>query len=149
MLRWITPAALLLIALGTVPADALADSPGAAAASKPKPLKLATGEVAIYVGDMHCATCAKKIAGKLYRLKGVVKVRTDVKANLAVVTPQKKKQIDAKAAWAAVQSAGFSPSKLIGPQGTFVPNEKTKGPQLATEAEAPTEAAAKPSVERS
>jgi copper chaperone CopZ len=92
-------------------------------------LKLAPGEIAIYVGDMHCPNCAKKIAGKLYRLKGVVKVRTDVKKNLAIVTPQAKKIVDSKAAWAAVRSAGFKPTKLIGPQGTFVANAKTKDPQ--------------------
>jgi copper chaperone CopZ len=97
-------------------------------ASKAPELKLAPSEVAIYVSDMHCAGCAKKIAGKLYRVKGVVKVRTNLKQNLAIVTPQAKKQIDAKAAWVAVQKAGFKPTKMIGPQGTFVADEKTKEP---------------------
>jgi copper chaperone CopZ len=73
---------------------------------------------------MHCPTCAKKIAGKLYRVKGVMKVKTDVKKNLAVVTAQSKKQVDPKAAWTAVRQAGFKPAKLIGPQGTFVADEK-------------------------
>jgi copper chaperone CopZ len=97
-------------------------------APKPAELKLAPNEVAIYITNMHCPTCAKKIAGKLYRVKGVMKVRTDVKKNLAIVTPQSKKQVDPKAAWTAVRSAGFKPAKLIGPQGTFVADEKTKDP---------------------
>lgn len=104
--------------------------------AKPAELKLAKDEIAIYVGDMHCSTCAKKIAGKLYRLKGVVKVRTDVKKNLAIITPQAKKQVDSKAAWAAVRAAGFKPTKLIGPEGTFVLDEKTKGPVKAPESAA-------------
>ncbi|MCC6492253.1 MAG: heavy-metal-associated domain-containing protein, partial [Pirellulales bacterium] len=82
--------------------------------------KLGPNEVAIYIGDMHCNNCAKKIAAKLYRVKGVVKVRTSVKDNLAIVTPQAKKQVDVKAAWAAVAKAGFEPTKLISPHGTFV-----------------------------
>lgn len=104
-------------------------------------LKLAPNEVAIYVDDMHCAGCAKKISGRLFKVKGVVKVRTDLKADLAIVTPQAKKQIDVKAAWEACQKAGFQPTKLVGPQGTFAADEKTKAPQKV--AEAPKDAAAK------
>lgn len=96
-------------------------------------LKIAANETAIYINDMHCAGCAKKISGRLFRVKGVVKVRTDLKANLAVVTPQTKKQVDTKAAWEAVQKAGFQPTKLVGPQGTFVAHEKTKAPEKVTE----------------
>lgn len=107
-------------------AEAFADAPPQAA--KQPELKLAKNEIAIYVGDMHCAHCAKKIAGKLYRVKGVVKVKTDVKKNLAIVTPQEKKRVDSKAAWAAVRSAGFKPTKLIGPEGSFVADQKTKEP---------------------
>ncbi len=105
--------------------------------AKPAELKLAKNEIAIYVGDMHCSHCAKKIAGKLYRVKGVVKVRTDVKKNLAIVTPQAKKLVDSKAAWAAVRAAGFKPTKLIGPQGTFVADKKTKDPVKTSESTPP------------
>ena len=47
-----------------------------------------------------------------------------------------KKQVDPKAAWEACQKAGFQPTKLIGPQGTFVANEKTKAPEKIAEAPA-------------
>jgi copper chaperone CopZ len=105
-----------------VAAQLYADAPQQPA--RPAELKLAPGETAIYITNMHCPTCAKKIAGKLYRVKGVMKVKTDVKKNLAVVTAQSKKQIDPKAAWTAVRQAGFKPAKLIGPQGTFIADEK-------------------------
>lgn len=98
-------------------------------------IKLGPNEVAIFVGDMHCNNCAKKIAARLYRVKGVVKVRTTVKEGLAVITPQAKKQIDAKAAWGAVSKAGFEPTKMITPQGTFVADEKTKEPQKVADSE--------------
>jgi copper chaperone CopZ len=124
------------------PAAAIHDHDGEAAPTKPvaTKLKIAATETAIYVDNMHCAGCAKKIAGRLYRVKGVVKVRTDLKAHLAVVTPQKKREVDTKAAWEAVQKAGFQPTKLVGPQGTFVAHEKTKKPEKVAEtaAQSPT-----------
>jgi copper chaperone CopZ len=127
--------ALLLLTITIAPSQA-ADAPQLPA--KATALKLAPGETAIYISNMHCPTCAKKIAGKLYRVKGVIKVKTDVKKNLAVITPQSKKFVDAKAAWSAVRSAGFKPTKLIGPQGTFVADEKTKDPvRVAEKAIAP------------
>jgi copper chaperone CopZ len=100
-------------------------------------VKRAPSETVIYVTKMHCPTCAKKIAGKLYRVKGVMKVKTDVKKNVAIITPQSKKQVDVKAAWAAVHAAGFKPAKLIGPQGTYVAQEKSKEPVKQPEAAAP------------
>ena len=96
-------------------------------------LKIAERETAIYVGDLHCKTCAKKIARRLYTVKGVVKVRTDVKADVAVVTPQAKKTLDVKALWSAAEKAGFPPVRLVGPAGTFEPDPKTKAPQRVTE----------------
>jgi len=79
---------------------------------------------AIVVKDMHCANCAKKIARKLYSVKGVKGVRAVVKTNTATVTPEKGKQPSPKALWEAVEAAGFKPVKLAGPLGTF--KEKPK-----------------------
>ena len=115
--RSLAAAALSLAFLCTAAQSATAAEKTPAAAAE---IKLAPHETAIYVGDMHCATCAKKISGKLFRVKGVMKVRTNVKQHVAIVTPQSKKVVDVKAAWKAVQSAGFEPVKLIGPEGTFV-----------------------------
>jgi copper chaperone CopZ len=89
-------------------------------------LKMAKNETAIYVGDMHCGHCAKKIAGKLYTVKGVLKVRTDVKADVVIVTPQKKKKLDPMALWAAADKSGFPAIKLIGPTGTYTIDAETK-----------------------
>jgi Cu+-exporting ATPase len=73
----------------------------------------------IEVHNMHCAACARKIAGKLYAVPGVVAVRTDVAANTATITPQQQRQPSPKAMWEAVEKAGFKPIKLEGPAGTF------------------------------
>lgn len=98
---------------------------------KPKTkLKIGKDDTVISVGDMHCKHCAKRIASKLYTVKGVVKVRTDVQADVAIVTPQKKKQLNTKSLWSASQKAGFQPVLLEGPAGKFEPDPKTKAPKL-------------------
>ena len=74
---------------------------------------------AVYVKDMHCESCARKIASKLYTVPGVVKVATDVKKGLAVITPQANKHPSPKAMWEAVEAAEFEPIKIASPLGTF------------------------------
>ncbi|NOY28911.1 MAG: heavy-metal-associated domain-containing protein [Planctomycetes bacterium] len=100
----------------------------AASGTKTK-LKKAPNETVIYVGSLHCKTCAKKITRKLYAVKGVTKVRIDLKANLAIVTPQKKKKLDPLALWTAAQASGFPAIKLVGPTGTYLPHPETKAAQ--------------------
>ncbi len=88
-------------------------SPGQDAA--PPPVQ----PITVRVSDMHCATCAKKIARKLYSVAGVVKVRTDLKKHTAYITPQAQKTPSARALWEAVEKAGFQPVALAGPWGKF------------------------------
>ena len=80
---------------------------------------------AIHVNDMHCSKCAKKIAGKLYAVSGVVEVRASVKDNTAYVIPQQNKLLSPKSLWEAVEAAGFKPLKLAGPSGVFTSKPKT------------------------
>ena len=106
---------------------------------KKKKTKLPIGktDTVITVGDMHCKHCAKKIAGRLYTVKGVVKVRTDVKADVAIVTPQTKKKLSVKALWIAAQKSGFQPILLEGPDGKYEADPKTKSPKLVPKKEKP------------
>ena len=64
----------------------------------------------IFVEDMHCANCAKKIARN---------VQTSLSKNFAVVTPQAGKTLSPRALWNAVESAKFEPVKLQGPDGVY------------------------------
>ena len=73
----------------------------------------------VFVDDMHCSNCAKKIARKLYTVSGVVKVQANVAKNYAVVTPQAGTQLSPRALWEAVEQANFKPVKLQGPSGVF------------------------------
>jgi hypothetical protein len=59
------------------------------------------------------------LARKLYALKGVAKVRADVKTNVAVTSPQTGKRLEPAEVWQAAVAAGFKPVKLTGPDGVF------------------------------
>jgi copper chaperone CopZ len=80
---------------------------------------------AVFVKDMHCQTCAKKIAVKLYGVPGVVKVSTNVKKGVAVIVPQASKHPSPKAIWEAVEAAKFEPVRIASPLGNY-----TEKPQL-------------------
>src|SRR5688572_9875288 len=66
----------------------------------------------IVVHDMHCQNCANKIAGRLYKVAGVVEVRADVPKNTAYVMPQQGKSPSPAKLWSAVESAGFQVASL-------------------------------------
>lgn len=91
-----------------------------------KALKLGEQETVLFVGDMHCVNCAKRISRKLYIVKGVLKVRTDLKLDVAIVTPQRGKKLDAKALWSAATASGILPIKLLGPSGVMEADTEAK-----------------------
>jgi copper chaperone CopZ len=78
----------------------------------------------IVVSDMHCISCAKKMATKLSEVPGVAKVQADVQKTTMMVTPKPEKVLSPRALWEAVEKAGYKPSKIEGPSGTF--KEKPK-----------------------
>jgi len=83
-----------------------------------------TQVTSIRVTDMHCSNCARKIAGKLVAVPGVLNVRTSVLSHTATITPQQSKAPSPKAIWEAVEKAGFKPVKLEGPAGVFTEKPK-------------------------
>ena len=62
----------------------------------------------IRVTDMHCATCAKKIASRLVTVPGVLRATANYSTHSATITPQETKQPSPKALWEAVEKAGGS-----------------------------------------
>lgn len=73
----------------------------------------------ITVEDMHCMGCAKKIAARLYKVPGVAAVKADMPASRLVVQAKAEQNPSPKAMWEAVEQAGYKPTKLEGPAGTF------------------------------
>jgi copper chaperone CopZ len=79
----------------------------------------------ITVKDMHCGGCAKKIAAELKALAGVDKAEPDVEAKTVKVTPKANVVLSPKALWEAVEKADKTPTKLVGPSGSFTAKPKS------------------------
>jgi len=73
----------------------------------------------IEIKDLHCKSCANKVASKLYALKNVDKVGANVEKNMAYVLPKGQAKLSPRALWAAVVESGFTPVRLSGPSGVF------------------------------
>ncbi|MCA9134818.1 MAG: cation transporter [Planctomycetales bacterium] len=83
------------------------------AATNNPPQGDASKAIAIYVKDMHCGGCANKISSKLYTVKGVAKVTTDLNKHVAVVYPSQQQNPSLKSLWEAVEAVQFEPVKLV------------------------------------
>lgn len=77
-----------------------------------------TPATTITIPEMDCASCAKKVGGKVAEVTGVAKVEYDVKARTLKVTHKAGATPSPKALWEAVESGGKDPSKLEAPGGT-------------------------------
>lgn len=82
----------------------------AQAAEKPKTLP--PGRVEVAVTDLHCATCAKKVARKLYSVKGVKRVSSSLKDDLVVVTMHARFEPPVAKLWSAVAAADIPPVEI-------------------------------------
>ena len=71
------------------------------------------------VADLDCPVCAKKLAAKLVAVPGVEKAEPNVEAKTVKVTHKAGEKLSPKALWEVSAKAGFEPSKLVGPDGTF------------------------------
>jgi copper chaperone CopZ len=87
---------------------------------------------AIYVSNMHCEGCAKKLRQKLFTVKGVAKVTTSVKEGVARITSSTQQEVSLRALWEAAEAMKFKPTKVIGPQGEF-----TSKPEVSPEFQLP------------
>jgi copper chaperone CopZ len=105
---------------GTEPPPTRAEKAGKAGAAG-TPGAAATTPVAtrITLPDMECESCAAKLVKKLTAVAGVAKVEADVKAQTLTVTPKGAETPSPKALWETCAAAGYDPSKLEGPGGTF------------------------------
>lgn len=76
-------------------------------------------QTTISVSDMHCGGCAKKLATAMSKVAGVSKAETDLEAKTVKITPKAQSTVSPKSLWEAVESAGKTPTKLEGPNGSF------------------------------
>lgn len=71
----------------------------------------------VVVKKMHCTGCAKRIAAKLYEVRGVKEVKVDVAAKTLLVAGGEN--VSPRALWEAVEAAKDQPVRLAGPRGSF------------------------------
>jgi copper chaperone CopZ len=76
--------------------------------------------IQVFVSDMHCQHCAKKITSKLYTVKGVRSVATNLKSHAAWITPAVGQQVSPKKVWETLESIEFTPVKMVTPSGVFI-----------------------------
>ncbi|MEN1678043.1 MAG: heavy metal-associated domain-containing protein [Planctomycetota bacterium] len=108
------PALLLAIATSPAPAAPVTAAPATPSADQAEAKRvLPQGVIELYVVDLHCKTCAKKLARKLYATPGVKRVQASVKQNRAVITLQPRKQVDLAKIWRAAELAEQKPVTLL------------------------------------
>ncbi len=73
----------------------------------------------IFVEDLHCKHCAKRLARKLFTVAGVKKVKANVEQDFAVVIPETKKTLSPLALWEAAEAAKFKVVRIETPTQTF------------------------------
>lgn len=106
---------LLVVAVAAVAVLAFG---GVNRAADPVPTKLT-------VPGLDCMSCAKKAGDKLYAVPGVGEVKVDIKAKLLIVTPKQGAAMSPRSLWEAVDKAGYEPTKLEGPAGSFTAKPKS------------------------
>lgn len=73
----------------------------------------------ISIPGMHCDGCAKKVVTKVLEVGGVESASSSMETKTVKVTPNAGMSLSPKALWEAVEKAKKTPTKLVGPSGTF------------------------------
>lgn len=84
-----------------------------------------TSLTTISVDSLHCAGCAKRVVKHVEAVPGVTSAKADVQAATVIVAPQPARAPSPRQLWEAVEKAGFKPTKLVGPSGTFTAKPQT------------------------
>ena len=105
---------LMSAALAVVAALGIGSVAGAAG---PAPYKISAS-------GMHCGGCAAKVAAKLKAIPQVANVQTDFPTATFTLAPQPQTAPSPRAVWEAVEKAGYKPTRLVTPLGTFTAKPK-------------------------
>ena len=86
--------------------------------------------ITVYVSDMHCAGCCKKVSSKLYTLKNVVQVQTNLQKHYAIIVPKPGVKIPPHKIWEAIEQVKMKPVKLVMPKGKQIYTAKPPVPKV-------------------
>jgi len=73
----------------------------------------------ITIQGMHCGGCAAKVSRQLQSVEGVSTAQADAAKAHAIVSPKTNAVPSPRALWEAVEKAGYKPTKIVCPSGTF------------------------------
>lgn len=79
----------------------------------------------ISVQGMHCAGCAAKVTRKLQAVAGVEKAQVNAVEGTAIVSAKADAAPSPRDLWEAIEKAGYKPTRLVGPTGTFTVKPKS------------------------
>jgi copper chaperone CopZ len=71
------------------------------------------------IKGMHCGGCALKVAGKLQAVQQVQRATVNHQTGRATITAKVNQAVSPRALWEAVERAGYTPTQLAGPSGTY------------------------------
>ena len=77
------------------------------------------GATVVHVDGMTCGGCAASVAKAVSGLSGVQDASADPKSGTVTVIPKAGATVSPKALWEAVEGAGFTPTKIAGPNGSL------------------------------
>ncbi|MEO2047135.1 MAG: heavy metal-associated domain-containing protein [Pirellulales bacterium] len=77
------------------------------------------GKTSIVVEEMHCKSCARKIAAKLYTVPGVKSVSVSVKTKTLTITSQQGRSLSLRQLAEAVEKAKNRALRIVGPMGAY------------------------------
>jgi copper chaperone CopZ len=66
-----------------------------------------------------CGGCVKKITKHLQPMKGIASIQCDIKSKTVKVIPKSGHTLSPKVLWTEMDDIGKTPTKLVGPSGTF------------------------------
>lgn len=74
----------------------------------------------LLIRGMHCPGCAMKVSRNLEKVANVLSAQVDSTRGAAAVVADDGKPVSPKELWEAVERAGYTPTRLATPEGTFV-----------------------------
>ena len=87
--------------------------------------KMPENAIKVFVPNIHCESYAKKIRSRIFTVKGVYRVVTSVKHNLAVIEPMPNATVSSKAIWETLEQGDFKVERIETPQGVITEKPKT------------------------
>ena len=91
-------------------------------AQTPVPVSPAT---VVTVPEMSCPSCAKKLSNELLKVPGVAQATANTQGKTMTVVPRNGQAASPRQIWEAVERAGYQPSRLDGPSGSFTAKPKS------------------------